>query len=307
MASFVDRLTGNVRQNVLSNLSSNIMNNLIILVSFGIIVYILVQMIIVLNKPEFLYYTLSPMPTDLSNTEFKSLQNSEKMPKMIANEFTYSFWVYLRSINQEVGEEDKYKLVFTRSEDDDDSIFTNANPIVYFDQNSNKLIVKIRTTDVDSSTATANNVIPTNSISAATDFHNDECLYSTLSIDYVPLKRWVNVIINVDNNRVTLFVDGDIYDTLLVNNQIEGCNISPSRSVSDTSGDIKLGSNDNVTVPDALISKIQFFNYSIKTPSDIRKIYDNGPVESQNFLQKLGIPNLGLRNPIYNIEDTCDS
>ena len=91
MASFVDRFTGNVRQNVLSNLSSNIMNNLIILVSFGIIVYILVQMIIVLNKPEFLYYTLSPMPTDLSNTEFKSLQNSEKMPKMIANEFTYSF------------------------------------------------------------------------------------------------------------------------------------------------------------------------------------------------------------------------
>ena len=48
------------------------------------------------------------------------------------------------------------------------------------------------------------------------------------------------------------------------------------------------------------------FNYSLKTPSDIRKIYDNGPVESQSFLQKFGIPNLGLRNPIYNVEDTCN-
>ena len=63
---------------------------------------------------------------------------------------------------------------------------------------------------------------------------------------------------------------------------------------------------NDVNVPDGLISKLQFFNYSLKTPSDIRKIYDNGPVENQSFLQKLGIPNLGLRNPVYNIEDTCN-
>ena len=31
-------------------------------------------MIIVLNKPEFLYYTLSPMPTDLKQRNFNSLQ-----------------------------------------------------------------------------------------------------------------------------------------------------------------------------------------------------------------------------------------
>ena len=52
-----------------SKLSSNAMNNFVIFISFGVMVYILVQMIIVLNKPEFLYYTLWPMPTDLSNTQ----------------------------------------------------------------------------------------------------------------------------------------------------------------------------------------------------------------------------------------------
>ena len=121
----------------------------------------------------------------------------------------------------------------------------------------------------------------------------------------------MNVIINVDNNRVTLFVDGDIYQTILVNRKPDDCTskeFSDSRVVSETAGSVKLGENtdNDVHVPDGLISKLQFFNYSLKTPSDIRKIYDNGPVESQSFLQKFGIPNLGLRNPIYNVEDTCN-
>ena len=292
--------------NFVSNLSSNAMNNLVIFISFGVMIYILVQMIIVLNKPEFLYYTLSPMPTDLSTAKFGSLLNSNKMPNTFAREFTYSFWVYLRSINKIVHEDDKYKLVFLRSEQDTDKYFKRANPIVYFDKNSNKLIIKIRTTDADNTTQTSS--LPEDNISD--DFHNDKCIYSTLTVDYVPLKRWVNVIINVDNNRVTLFVDGDIYQTILVNRKPEGCNndeFSESRVVSETAGTVKLGeqNENNIYVPDGLISKLQFFNYSLKTPSDIRKIYDNGPVENQSFLQKFGITDYGLRNPVYNIEETC--
>lgn len=291
--------------NIVAKLSSNAMNNLVIFISFGVMIYILVQMIIVLNKPEFLYYTLSPMPTDLSTTKFSNLKNSNKIPNTFAREFTYSFWVYLRSINKI--RDDKYKLLFLRSEAENDNYFLKANPIVYFDKNSNKLIVKIRTTDADNTTLTS--VLPNNNITD--NFHNDKCIYSTLTVDYIPLKRWVNIIINVDNNRVTLFVDGDIYQTELVNRLPDECsdvNVSNSRLVSETAGNIKLGENDmdDVHTPDGLISKLQFFNYSLKTPSDIRKIYDNGPVESQSFLQKFGIPNLGVRNPIYNIEDTCN-
>ena len=63
--------TNNSGGNFASRLSSNAMNNLVIFISFGVMIYILVQMIIVLNKPDFLYYTLSPMPTDLSITNFK--------------------------------------------------------------------------------------------------------------------------------------------------------------------------------------------------------------------------------------------
>ena len=298
MPSF-NSFTGNIRQNFMLNYSSNIMNNLVILVSFGIIIYILVQMIIVLNKPTFLYYTLSPIPTDLSITSLKTLENSNKIPEMIANEFTYSFWVYLRNISAEDG----HKFLFTRTGDETDEIFTNGNPIVYFEEKTNKLIVKIKTSTTDST----NTVTPTTTISST--FHDDKCQYSELVIDYVPLKRWINVIINIDNNRATLFLDGDIYQTLLVNNPINNCgSISSSRTIEVSEGDIKIGSKDSVIkTPDALISKLQFFNYSIKTPSDIRKIYNDGPIKSQGFLQKLGIPVIGLRNPIYNVEDTCTS
>ena len=294
--------TGNIRQNFMLNYSSNIMNNLVILVSFGIIIYILVQMIIVLNKPTFLYYTLSPIPTDLSITSLKTLENSNKIPEMIANEFTYSFWVYLRNISSD----DDHKFLFTRTDAETDDIFTNGNPIVYFQEKTNKLIVKIKTSTTDP----ANTVIPNDSIND--DFHSDKCQYSELAIDYVPLKRWINVIINIDNNRATLFLDGDIYQTLLVNNPISACvpssPISSSRTIEVSEGNIIIGYKENIIkTPDALISKLQFFNYSIKTPSDIRKIYNDGPIKSQGFLQKLGIPVIGLRNPIYNVEDTCTS
>jgi hypothetical protein len=289
------------------NLGNSTINNIIILVSFIIMVYILVQMIIVLNKPEFLYYTLAPMPIDLNQEKLSGIKNSNKLPNTFANEFTYSFWLYLRSVNQRSDEKDSYKTLFFRSEQKDSNLLLKANPIVYFDKNSNKLIIKVRTSDADK-LSNNNSKIPQSFISD--EFNEDKCYYSELVIDHIPLKRWINVVINVDYNRISLFKDGDLYQTVLINrNPDSNCNrYSSSRTVSATAGDIYVGKDisSNMIAPDALLSKIQFYNYSLRTPSDIKKIYDNGPIENQSFLQKIGLPNIGLRNPIYNIEDTCN-
>lgn len=290
-----------------TNIGNSTINNIIILVSFIIMVYILVQMIIVLNKPEFLYYTLAPMPIDLNQEKLSGIKNSNKLPNTFANEFTYSFWLYLRSVNQRSDEKDSYKTLFFRSEQKESNLLLKANPIVYFDKNSNKLIIKVRTSDADQ-LSNSNSIIPQSFISD--EFNKDKCYYSELVIDHIPLKRWINVVINVDYNRISLFKDGDLYQTVLINrNPDSNCNkYSPSRTVSPTAGDIYVGKDisSNMIAPDALLSKIQFYNYSLRTPSDIKKIYDNGPIENQSFLQKLGLPNIGLRNPIYNIEDTCN-
>ena len=45
--------------------------------------------------------------------------------------------------------------------------------------------------------------------------HNDNCKYATFKIDYVPLQRWVNIIINVNNNMLAVIMDGAIHSTKL--------------------------------------------------------------------------------------------
>ena len=267
-----------------SSYSDFSMNNIVIIVTFGIMVYVLVQMLIVLNRPEFLYYTLSPIPTDLDNETFGKVNYSEKLPLAKLNEFTYSFWVYLREVKNvsgaDVVDDPKPQLLFMRNNKDD---FENANPVVYIENNTNTMKIALRTGDA---TDTDLNDIHQNSSDA----------YEHFTIKYIPVKRWVNVMINVDNKRGTIFLDGEIVETRILNN-----------SVSETNGDVYLGADSDITTPNALISKIQFFNYSIRTPNDIRKIYDDGPIKKQTVMRMLGLPNIGVRSPIYNLEKSCDN
>jgi hypothetical protein len=259
------------------------MNNIVIIVTFGIMVYVLVQMLIVLNRPEFLYYTLSPIPTDLENETFGKVNYSEKLPLAKLNEFTYSFWVYLREVKNvtDANEDDpKPQLLFMRNNKDN---FENANPVVYIENNTNTMKIALRTGD-----ATGDDSLD--------DIYNDDTNYEHFTIEYIPVKRWVNVMINVDNKRVTIFLDGEIVSTRILNN-----------SVSETNGDVYLGADSDITTPNALISKIQFYNYSIRTPNDIRKIYDDGPIKKQTVMRMLGLPNIGVRSPIYNLEKSCDN
>lgn len=263
-----------------SSYSDFSMNNIVIIVTFGIMVYVLVQMLIVLNRPEFLYYTLSPIPTDLDNETFGKVNYSEKLPLAKLNEFTYSFWVYLREVKSVSGVD--AQLLFMRNNKDD---FENANPVVYIKNNTNTMKIALRTSD---STDTDLNDIHKNSSDA----------YEHFTIEYIPVKRWVNVMINVDNKRVTIFLDGEIVETKILDN-----------SVSETNSDVYVGadSDSDITTPNALISKIQFYNYSIRTPNDIRKIYDDGPIKKQTVMRMLGLPNIGVRSPIYNLEKSCDN
>ena len=52
--------------------------------------------------------------------------------------------------------DNKYNLVFLRSPNTNSNYLQNANPIVYLDKNSNKLVIKVRTVQAD--TLTFNNL-----------------------------------------------------------------------------------------------------------------------------------------------------
>jgi len=270
-----------------SSYSDFSMNNIVIIVTFGIMVYVLVQMLIVLNRPEFLYYTLSPIPTDLDNETFGKVNYSGKLPLAKLNEFTYSFWVYLREVKSvsDANDDPKPQLLFMRNNKDN---FENANPVVYIKNNTNTMKIALRTGDATGDAT---------GYGSLNDIHNNSSnVYEHFTIEYIPVKRWVNVMINVDNKRVTIFLDGEIVSTRILN-----------KSVSETNGDVYVGADSDITTPNALISKIQFYNYSIRTPNDIRKIYDDGPIKKQTVMRMLGLPNIGVRSPIYNLEKSCDN
>lgn len=274
---FFNKLNEYTGSDYFTQSSSNSLNNLVILISFIVIVYILVQMIIVLNNPKFLYYTYSKVPTDLYNKneseELINDNNAINQEPISPYEYTFSFWLYLKKVSTSSSTNDE--LIFYMGNKE------TSNPKVFFEKNTNKLNIQIRTTPLSSSN-TGSNSNP-----------NSECSSVDLEVEYFPLKRWTNVVFNVDNKRITLFINGNIYKTLLINNKC------PNTNVETVTGGIYIGSDNQ---PDALISKLQYYNHTLNS-RDIRKIYDNGPIQNKSFLQKIGFPNLGFRTPIYNIDE----
>lgn len=435
-------------------------DNLLLIILFGIFVFVLVYLLILYNKPSLLNYTLSPNPTKMDASSLRSLENSGKLPSLKnGREFAYSFWVHLDSPS----ENDKYNLIMMRGDNDGQNI-QNSNLLVFLDKNSNKMVIKIKTTDADgmntitnfsdlignnptsinnegynqitqspsepssqppsqqppqlpqppsqsSSSNLPNNI--TNAIdtilnmnpydetnSAVTEletylntvlanddinnfvnvinyigitsigddgaintsnndirslmnitkdpnyrfttkkliqklynerksdsvlsegelnnirmfemfatgqnktFRDDNCKFATFVIDYVPLHRWINVIINVNNNLLSIIVDGAVHSTRILNQESTECQNASSNIVSVATGDVKIGAfNSDIPAAKGYISKIQFFNYSLKTSRHIQKIYESGPVKSSNVLQKLGLQLYGIRNPLYRIDE----
>tara|TARA_B100000900_G_C20601848_1_gene725982 strand:- start:4607 stop:5572 length:966 start_codon:yes stop_codon:yes gene_type:complete len=281
-------------------------NNILLIILFGICIAVLVYLLLLFNRPSLLYYTLAGTPVKVNEQNLKSLKNSDKLPALKnGREYAYSFWTYVNAVENN----EKYRLVFLRGKE-----LSDANPFVYFDKNSNKMVIKVKTDAAggpirpvtSGETLGLDTVITaaaTGGNPSAKTLHEDNCKFATFEIDYVPLQRWVNIIVNVDNYVVTVFMDGAIHSTRVLNDNNEECTSNLSKLVSETSGDIKVGNLDaGLPAFDGYISRLQFFNYSLKSQKHISKIYENGPVESKSILQKLGLPLYSLRNPIYRVD-----
>ena len=294
---------GQAAQNLRSQVRKD---NLLLVILFGIFVFVLVYLLILYNRPSLLNYTLAPTPKKMDADTIKQLPNTDKLPTLSnGREYAYSFWVYLESVKTD----GNYNLVFLRSPNNDSNYLNNANPIVYLDKNSNKMVIKVRTASADTITyENLDSVIEGEGTNNPVTFHNDNCKYATFKIDYVPLQRWVNIIINVNNNMLAVIMDGAVHSTRVLNEDNDRCpGESSSKLVSPTTGSIMIGNIseeiNNLPAADGFISRVQFFNYSLKTPGHIKKIYNAGPVKSVGILQKLGLPLYGIRNPLYRIDE----
>lgn len=225
---------------------------------------------------------------------------------------TFSFWMYLDNLDYFHG---AYRHVLHRGNE-----LNGSGPMVVLDKKSNKLFIRFPNTD--DAKISGGQITPQRPYLLNDDYKDegDNMLYADLlthgiSIDYIPLQRWVHVavIVNEEVKRgvIYAYVDGELVKTVssdnsmrvkLANGNVANKRFDFTRIVLDTQGDIMIGGSpsDPTVGPgfDGLVSKVQFFNYDLNA-KDIYDVYLQGPVDS--MFARMGLPAYGVQSPIYRI------
>lgn len=289
--------------------NNTVLENAIMTISIIILITSLIYVIILLNKSNLIYYSYKNKPINLSETTFgkllvdnnnKNVTLDEKVKLSNGLEYTYSFWLYLEDLKSN---NNSNRLVFLRTDENDSGGLNNPNPIVYLKKDTNNMIIKVKTQDSDGSS----NLVDENG--NLSNLNTNSCNYITAELKYIPLQRWVNIVINVDNNLLTIYRNSKpVYANFVDETESNGEGCSSLTSIDITTGDVYIGTNENNKY-NGYISNIQFYNYSIKSNKDIENIYNRGPV-TKTIADTLNLPNIELRSPIQFVdgtEENCDN
>lgn len=225
----------------------------------------------------------------------------------------FSFWIYVDNLEYFQG---TYRHIFHRGND-----LTGSSPFVFMDKSKNKIHIRFTNADDVSRGSKISPQKPyvSNNQYSEKDLIALDMLTHGITIDYIPLQRWVHVaiVVNEEIKRGAMYgyVDGELVKTVSSDEGIEltksaGANAGKkdtlyydfSKVKLDVQGDVIVGgSPSDITVGpgfDGLISKIQFFNYDLNA-KDIYDVYLEGPIDS--LLAKMGLPSYGVQSPIYRI------
>ena len=268
---------------ILSGLTSS-MSSKGALVVFGVITFLLIILVVcyiayrvrrkdlrsvsIVKSPRRLYEMTSPLFFD-----------SDKLPSTLnGQEYSFSSWLYITDFVTTTD----YKLIMMRG--GNGTSIASATPIMFMDNKTNKLYISIKTNQ-SSSVSRLSDVLD-KSISK----------YLTATVEYLPLQRWVQVAFVVQDNLLSVYLDGDMYT---VENVYDFNVPGTSRPVfAGTSGNAIVGNVPGTASTQGFICKTEFFNYGL-SQNDIRAIHDVGPVSSKNVLARMGLPAYGVRSPIY--------
>ena len=207
------------------------------------------------------------------------------------HEFSYSFWIYLGDNYMPTS---SHKLIFQRGNAEaptatGDIVFdSGANPIVFMDKNTNKMYFAFSNSAVRAGAKSLDDIILKTNLGYSSK-------YLITYIDYVPLQRWVNISFALKDNTAYVFMDGDMYSAVSVND----LPIAPRPVIKGTKGAATIGDKKNAAK--GFISLTRYFNYSL-TQSEVQNIYNSGPVK-KSILGFIGLDNYGVRTPVYNLTD----
>lgn len=277
-----------------------------VIVAYGL--YYLISVKLFYNVKNFVKETSTPIYGNTLTTipiKFDNTGNGLRR--------SYMFWIYINDLNKGIAQ---YKHVLHIGDNTGTDI-RQQSPYIFLDKLENKLIVYIASTDETEYSDKANFV---SALTGIDDTQLNKMLKRSVIIPYIPLQRWVHIgiVINESSNGVgiTCYVDGDISNhsqsgDLMTNTKLNNVTdavystagnqqLDFSNPSLNKTGNLIIGGNQS---PDygfnGLISKFVTTNYDLNQ-RDIFNNYNEGPVN--NLLLSLGIPNYGVRSPIYRID-----
>lgn len=118
------------------------------------------------------------------------------------------------------------------------------------------------------------------------------------TVDYVPLQRWVNISFVVQENLLTVYMDGDIYTVENIHDLYTPAVDAYRPVFAGQAGNVVVGDLDDRGVP-GYISRLQYFDYALNQ-DEIRAVYNGGPVKGTK-LSKFGVSQYGMRTPVYKL------
>ena len=252
----------------------------------GVIVILLALVALVIYAAFFLWSTF--MATSLETVTMLKTDKID-MRKIATNiskditipaqnnggEFSVAFWVYMNNEGETSSTSPKFVLGRTTSS----ARLSKSSPLFYMDPETNKMYVALKN----------GNPVSLNAIHSSPDIPK-------LEISYLPLQRWVNVLLVVDNNYLQLFMDGELREVK---------DVTEMGAISEIVGDFYVGSTANVPSANGYITRVQAFNYAL-TIEHAKMIYSSGPIR-KSALSKLGLPMYGIRSPFVRLDKEDDS
>jgi hypothetical protein len=216
-----------------------------------------------------------------SNATLPYIFDASKLPASNGQEFTIAMWIYLADYEAS----DRHRLIFRRGGSSDQ--IGMASPIIFLDRATNRLHVALRTNQ-SAPVTTLDQVMSSSS------------KYITGSIEYLPLQRWVQIAVAVQDSVLTIFMDGELYSVTNITDAWSGTNDASPRAIFNLSqGSIYIG--DRAAPSRSFISNVQFYSYAM-SQRDVAKAYAKGPIQS-SWLSALGLSMYGMRSPIYKLSD----
>ncbi len=210
----------------------------------------------------------------------------------VGKEFTFSFWLYLQGVYEPTA---RHKLIFQRgnprTEQDLGNFEKQSNPIVFLDRRTNKMYIVVSTSAVKTNINSYDNILKQDSQGKYISG------FLVTTIDYVPLQRWVNIVVVVKDSALFAYLDADMYSAISVSD----LPITPRPLIQGTTGNAFIG--DKKAPIKGALSNTKYYNYAL-TQREIKNTYNEGPYP-KSWLSWFGIQAYGVRSPIYNIEDSA--